>query len=165
MDPLVLFSRGLSEAALHAEIYRILHSFFRNQKGVSTLTETRVISSIDDPKSKNCRCDIWIKTSFSEFGIELKTECDTNCIQNFGIPQIIKYSASRNPREMILLNFVMKEEGSITFPIKIDPIELEKFPKTSFTILFVKIMGDIKNGLKFCYAKNGDTSWTDLKNI
>ena len=155
LDPMVTYSKGLAEAALHAELYRILHAFFRNQS-VTVLTETRVVASSD------MRCDIWMKTSFAEFGLELKTERDNNYMQKEAIPQIVKYASSREPREMLLLNFVRKEAASITFPIKIDPIGWDKYPKTAFSVLFVKVLGDTDSGLRFCYASNGDTCWSDL---
>jgi hypothetical protein len=155
LDPLVTYSKGLAEAAVHAELYRILHAFFRNQS-VMVLTETRVVSS------SAMRCDIWMKTSFAEFGLELKTECDNNSIQKEANPKIVKYASSREPREMVLLNFVMKEAASVTFPIKINPIGWDKYPKTAFSVLFVKVFGDIDSGLRFCYASNGDTCWSDL---
>jgi len=143
------------EAAVHAELYRILHAFFRNQS-VTVLTETRVVSSSD------MRCDIWMKTPLAEFGLELKTECDNSYIQKEANPQIVKYASSREPREMVLLNFVMKEAASVTFPININPIGWDKYPNTTFSVLFVKVMGDENSGLKFCYASNGDTCWSGL---
>lgn len=155
LDPLVAYSKGLAEAAVHAELYRILHAFFRNQS-VTVLTETRVVSSSD------MRCDIWMKTPLAEFGLELKTECDNSYIQKEANPQIVKYASSREPREMVLLNFVMKEAASVTFPININPIGWDKYPNTTFSVLFVKVMGDENSGLKFCYASNGDTCWSGL---
>ncbi|KAI8892507.1 hypothetical protein BC833DRAFT_625755 [Globomyces pollinis-pini] len=155
LDPLVAYSKGLAEAAVHAELYRILHAFFRNHS-VAVLTETRVVSSSD-------MCyDIWMKTEFAEFGLELKTECDNSYIQEKANPQIVKYASSREPREMVLLNFVMKEAASVTFPINIKPIGWDKYPKTAFSVLFVKVMGDVNSGLKFCYASDGDTCWSGL---
>jgi hypothetical protein len=155
LDPLVTYSKGLAEAAVHAELYRILHAFFRNQSA-TILTETRVVTSSD------MRFDIWIKTLLTEFGLELKTECDNNYIQKEANPQIVKYASSREPREMVLLNFVMKEAASVSFPININPIGWEKYPNTTFTILFVKVVGDVVNGFKFYYALNGDIRWSDL---
>jgi hypothetical protein len=155
LDPLVGYSKGLAEAALHAEMYRILHSFFRNQS-VTVLTETRVVSSSD------MRCDIWIKTSLAEFGVEIKTECDNRYIQKEANPKIVKYASSREPQEMVLMNFVMKEAASVLFPINIHPIGWDKYPNTRFSILFVKVIGDVESGLRFCYASNGDTCWSDL---
>lgn len=67
LDPLVRFKKGLSEASVHAELYRILHSLLR-QAGVDVLTETRVVPSSD------VQCDLWIKNSSIELGIEVKTE-------------------------------------------------------------------------------------------
>jgi hypothetical protein len=155
LDPLVAYSKGLAEAAVHFQLYRILHSFFRNQS-VVVLTECRVVALSD------MRCDIWMKTSFAEFGLELKTECDNSYIQKEANPQIVKYVSCREPREMVLLNFVMKEAASVTFPINITPIGWDKYPNTTFSILFVKVMGDVESGLKFCYASNGDTCWKNL---
>ena len=64
LDPLVTYSKGLAEATVHAELYRILHALFRNQS-ITILTETRVVSCSDD---RRMRCDIWMKTLFAEFG-------------------------------------------------------------------------------------------------
>ena len=155
LDPLVVYSKGLAEAALHAELYRILHSFFRNQP-VAILTETRVVTSSD------MRCDIWMKTELSEFGLELKTECDNSKIQKEANPTIVKYASSREPRELVLLNFVMKEAASVTFPINIYPTGWAKYPNTTFSVLFVKVMGDVNSGLMFSYASNGDGCWKSL---
>ena len=155
LDPLVSYSKGLAEAAIHFQLYRILHAFFRNQS-VIVLPESRVVSLSDS------RCDIWMKTSFAEFGLELKTECNNSYIQKEANPQIVKYVSSRKPQEMFLLNFVMKEAASVTFPININPVGWDKYPNTTFSILFVKIMGDVESGLKFCYASNGDTCWKNL---
>ena len=106
-----------------------------------------------------------MKTSLAEFGLEVKTECDNSYIQKEAIPQIVKYASSREPREMVLLNFAMKEAASVTFPININPIGWDKYPNTKFAVLFVKVMGDVKSGLKFCYASNGATCWSDLNSF
>jgi hypothetical protein len=50
LDPLVVYSKGLAEAAFHAGIYGILHAIFRNPD-VIILSETRVVASSD------VRCD------------------------------------------------------------------------------------------------------------
>ena len=155
LDPLVAYSKGLAEAAVHAELYRILHALFRKQL-VTILTETRVVTSSD------MRCDIWIKTPLAEFGLELKTECGNSYIQTEANPKIVKYASSREPREMVLVNFVMKEAASVTFPINITPTGWEKYPNTTFSVLFVKVMGDLDTGLNFCYASNGDPCWSGL---
>ncbi|KAJ2987126.1 hypothetical protein HDV02_006347, partial [Globomyces sp. JEL0801] len=154
LDPLVIYSKGLSDAAIHSELYRILRAFFRTE-AVAVHTECRVVSS-------SMRCGIWLKTSLSEYGLVLKTECDNSNIQNEANPQMVKYASSKHPREMVLLNFVMKEASSVTFPINIKPTGWDKYPNTTFSVLFVKVMGDVDNGLKFCYASNGSTCWCDL---
>ena len=147
----------MAEATVHAELYRILHALFRNHP-IIILTETRVVSSAD----RRMRCDIWMKTSFAEFGLELKTERDNKYLQKEANPQIVKYASSREPREMVLLNFVMKEADSISFPINIKPVGWDKYPNTAFTVLIVKVSGDSETGLSFCYASNGDNTWSNL---
>lgn len=154
LDPLVTYSKGLAEAAFHFELYRILHSMVGSQ--VTILTETRVVSNSDQ------RCDIWMKTNLAEFGVELKTECDNAYIQKEANPQMIKYASTREPREMVFLNIVRKEADKISFPISIKPTGWDKYPKTNFNVLFVKLIGDIQGGVRYCYALNGDHSWKDL---
>lgn len=155
LDPLVYYAKGLSEASIHAEIYRVLHSLFRNQP-IRILTETRVV------KDSDMRCDIWLKLALLEFGIEFKSEANTKEIDKATSGQILKYASSLNPREMILVNFVRKEEASVLFPIDFKPKNWEKHPDTSFSVLFVLVLGDIENGLKFRYALNGYNDWVDL---
>jgi hypothetical protein len=151
-----MYSKGLSEAAIHAEIYRILHSLFRNQH-VRILTETKVV------KSSDMRCDIWIKTqALTEFGIEFKTELNNKEIQEAASGQLLKYASSRSPREMILVNFVYKEAASVIFPINIKPTGWEKHSSTNFSVLFVLVLGDVESGLQFRFASNGDCGWTDV---
>lgn len=153
LDPLLSYAQGLSEAAIHAEMYRILHSMFRHQCDVTILTESRVVTSSD------MRCDIWIKNSLVEFGVELKTECDTSNTQN---PQILKYASVRKPREMVFLNFVRKEADSIVFPLKFQTAGWKRNPHTCFSLIVVKVTGDKESGLRFSYALNGDSSWREL---
>lgn len=155
LDPLVTYTKGLAEAALHAELYRIIHAFFRNQD-VSILTETKVVEGSD------VRCDLWLRAGLAEFGLELKTERNNGYLQQEANPQILKYASSRKPREMVLLNFVKKEADSITFPINIKPQGWITYPNTKFSVLIVKVMGDVQTGLRFGYALNGDNSWSEL---
>ncbi|KAI9348531.1 hypothetical protein BDR26DRAFT_853418 [Obelidium mucronatum] len=152
LDPLVSYAKGLAEAPFHAELYRILRALFRKQY-VAVLTETRVVSSSD------MRCDLWLKSSLVEFGIEIKTECDNKSIQKDANPQIVKYASCREPKEMMVVNFVRKEVDSITFPINIEPIGWDKYPQTKFTVLFVDVIGSLESGVSFRYAVNGDESW------
>lgn len=156
LDKLVTYEKGLSEPALHAEIYRILHSLLRPDQ-IQVLTETKVV------ESSAMRCDIWMTTqTLTEFGIEFKTELNNKQMQEVASGQLLKYASSRNPREMILVNFVRKEVNSVRFPINIIPTDWEKYSATQFNVLFVLVLGDLEQGLKFRFATNGDSGWIDL---
>ncbi|KAI9315777.1 hypothetical protein BDR26DRAFT_981906 [Obelidium mucronatum] len=142
----------LAAAPFHAELSRIIRALFRKQH-VSVLAETRVVSSSDT------RYDLWLKSSLVEFGIEIKTECDNKPIQKERNLQIAKYASCREPQEMMVVNFVRKEVDSVTFPINIQPIGWDKYPKMKFTVLFVNVIGNLESGVSFRYAINGDESW------
>jgi hypothetical protein len=47
----------------------------------------------------------------------------------------------------------MKEAASITFTININPIVWDKYPNTTFSVLFAKVMGDVESGLKILHRK------------
>ncbi len=104
MDKLVTYTKGLSEAAIHAELYRILHSLFRADQ-IQVLTETKVV------ESSAMLCDIWMTTqTLTEFVIEFKTELNNKQMQDAASGQLLKYASSRTFREMIL---VRKEVNSV----------------------------------------------------
>jgi hypothetical protein len=155
LDPLVMYAKGLSEASIHAELYRILHSLFQNQP-ITILTETKVVKSTD------MRCDLWMNFSLSEIGIEVKSELSTKEMEVAASGQLLKYASSRSPREMLLINFVRKEVESVVFPINIKPRSWESYSDTAFSVLFVLVLGDNKSGLKFRYALNSYYDWVDL---
>jgi surfactin synthase thioesterase subunit len=55
LDKLVTYTKRLSEAAIHAELYRILQPLLRADQ-IKVLTETKVV------ESSAMRCDIWMTT-------------------------------------------------------------------------------------------------------
>lgn len=144
--PLVSYPEGLSQAAVHAEMFRILKSMFRNQS-VTILSESRVLASSD------MRCEIWIKNSLVEFGVEIKTECDTSIFQREDHPSV---------REMVLLNFVRSKADSIVFPINVQTAGWERYPNTSFSLIVVKVTSDKESGFRLRYAVDGDRAWREL---
>ncbi|KAJ3293780.1 hypothetical protein HDU79_011897 [Rhizoclosmatium sp. JEL0117] len=151
LDPLAVIKKGLGEAAVHAETYQILHSLLR-QADVRILTETRVV------KDSKMRCDLWLKNSLMARGIEFKTELTVQQVLEASNDQLIQY-ASSEPQEMLIVNFVRKEAESIEFPINIKPTNWPS--NTKFSVLFVHVQGDIKSGLCFRIARNGDAGWVN----
>jgi hypothetical protein len=153
LDGLVQYAKGLAEAAVHAELYRILFALLRLDN-VSVLTESRVAGN-----SNKARCDLWIKANLVEYGIEIKTECNQDYIEKSGYAQISKYALLRKPQEMMLVSFNMQKKVRL-------PIQLKKFNlESNMSILFLQVSGSIDNGLELKYATEKDSTWTPLARL